>query len=337
MSSRPNERNGADASLVRFGALATDAAGRKRQAAGGLVLALALVSIPAASTMGAALRQQDPSSDLNTLLFRMSRVASLFTDEALRFTCEEKILSRRFRIDGLEVGRREFELNYIYVFDEPSAGGGEDFRTSLLDYRTERSSPGDEEVAREVKLEDLELPIYLLRAYSWVFLFQEHLLSSHDYEIKGYERVMGRDAVVVAFEALPPFRRGLNDWFGTMWIDSETYQLLRVEAILSDQVAERALAQAALESKEISRPRYLYMTFITEFAEEKHGMRFPSQVSIVGTTVEWRSNTRSWVAGNYREYKILQVDQIYSDYSFFSVRTESEIRAFVLAGVQIKD
>ena len=64
-------------------------------------------------------------------------------------------------------------------------------------------------------------------------------------------------------------------------------------------------------------------------------MRFPSKVSLVGTSVEWRTISRSW-AGSLREYKVFQVDQIYTDYAFFSVRTESEIRALVLGGSRIR-
>lgn len=69
----------------------------QRHRAGSLVLVLALVSIPAAITMGADLPrpadpkpipQQDSPSELDTLLTRMSRVASLYTDEALRFTAD---------------------------------------------------------------------------------------------------------------------------------------------------------------------------------------------------------------------------------------------------------
>ena len=332
-----------------------DPPSQQRPKAGGLVLALAFVSILAVPTMGAnplrpadsiaprlsadqePVPQKDSRSELDSLLLHMSRVASLYTDEALRFTCVEGILYRHFRFNGLEVHRREFELDYIYVFNEPSSAAAEDRPAGLADYRTERSEPGEEDEAREVELDDLRLPHALLRAYSWVFLFREDHLASYDYEIKGHERVLGRDAVAVAFEALPPYRRGFNDWFGTAWIDMETYQLLRVEALSSSHVEEKARAQEAREARRVARPRYDYVTITTEFAVEKHGMRFPSKVSQVGTSVEWRTTSGSWGWGSYRDYRVFQVDQIYTDHAFFSVRTESEIRAFVLGGVQIKD
>jgi len=49
-----------------------------------------------------------------------------------------------------------------------------------------------------------------------------------------------RDAIVVAFAAQPPFRVGANDWFGKAWVDAESYQLLRVEAMTPADVEAKA-------------------------------------------------------------------------------------------------
>jgi hypothetical protein len=293
--------------------------------------------VPAGGAASVAPDSQDPERELASLLAHMGRVASLYTDEALSFTCEERILYRHFRFDGLEDRKRiEHELSYIYVFEEPPAGDGGDRRAGLVDYRTLLADTGPDG-AREVILDDLNLPAYVLRAYSWVFLFQENLQPSYEFEITGYEDALGRDAVVLEFEAIPPYRPGFNVWCGRAWIDRETYQLLRVEATPAPHVEIKAQADHARESMRVSgRRRYEYITISTEFNEERHGMRFPSEVSLVGTAVDWRTRSGDPQYGIFREYKFVQVDQIYSEYSFFSVRTEEEIHAIVRSRESIR-
>jgi len=53
----------------------------------------------------------------------------------------------------------------------------------------------------------------------------------HRYQILGEDTALGRTALKLRFEPIPPYREELNSWFGTAWIDRETSQLLRVEAM----------------------------------------------------------------------------------------------------------
>ena len=107
-----------------------------------------------------------------------------------------------------------------------------DEQQSLLDFRVPRH--GDAETllteANRVGLDSYGLPIYLLRAYSWVFIFHEDKQALYRYTLSGEDRALHRPAWRVEFEPIPPIQADYNDWFGAAWIDRETYQLLHVEA-----------------------------------------------------------------------------------------------------------
>lgn len=65
---------------------------------------------------------------------------------------------------------------------------------------------------------------------------------------------------------------------------------------------------------------------ITEFAVEKNGLRLPSKVRIeLGRyrVVERRKSLST------KKYKLSRVEQTYTNYQFFNVRTTAEIRAIV--------
>src|SRR5713101_2542471 len=65
----------------------------------------------------------------------------------------------------------------------------------------------------------------------WVLIFHKTRQPVHHYQLAGREFVSGREAVKVSFEPLKPYKEGLNDWYGTAWVDTSTFQLLRVEAM----------------------------------------------------------------------------------------------------------
>jgi hypothetical protein len=87
---------------------------------------------------------------------------------------------------------------------------------------------------------------------------------------------------------------------------------------------------AAAPSKEQlweSEP-YEIDTVVTEFSVVKNGMRFPRKVTIGRVVSTVLGGAREWPT---REREAVRVTQEYSNYEFFSVRTEEEIRRIVEA------
>src|SRR5882672_2951050 len=274
-----------------------------------LLMVLMLSQVPAPEVPAAA--QVPGDASLEDLLERLARVSELYRDAALRFSCEETITD-----SGLGGGTSHFD--YIYVFDP---------RDGFKDYRTRkvRGRP------RRVTLEKSRVPRFLSQAYSWAFVFAAARQRLHRYEILGEDTALGRAALKLRFEPIPPYYEELNSWFGTAWIDRETSQLLRVEAMRPDQRAEEGRLKADLAGSMVwsALRRYLIERVSTDFTVEKNGMRFPAKVVIEMT----RYVVRSLDTGRTSQVSpVYRVVQTYGHYQFFSVRTQEEIRDMVSGG-----
>ncbi len=324
-----------------------------------LVLAGARFSPPLAG------RQSKPEPELAVLLDVMGRVAGLYRDNALSFTCEERVTDTRYTVQNRVVQRTTYRFDYFYVFEEapgtnvtgatdPTAAGVEAPPTDavagrLQDYRTGRDSQ-DDGAARRVELGDVGLPAYLERAYSWVFVFQPGLRELFDFELEGREQIDGQAAFVVRFDPRAPYRPGLNDWFGRAWIDVDRYQLLRVEAVQSQEAlaalraadtgpvgtrdaAVEAGAPAATSPEERPPEGQLFSWARVDFEQDTNGMRFPSQATLIAAAVwltpaseeSYRAAAARILRDGIDHDRLFRVQHRYSDYRFFSVRTATEI------------
>lgn len=209
------------------------------------------------------------------------------------------------------------------MFTYSAEAGFKDYRTQLEHRRSGRPP-------REVnlELERIGLPAYLRSAYLWVFVFKDSRQRHHRYSLLGEERTLDRPAIKIGFEPIPPYVRGLNDWFGIAWIDRDTSQLLKVEAYEPRHHDEKTFMEQKLVEA-TQRPRgdrsYHYAErIVTEFSEIKNGMRFPSSVEIVGSDFVIHGGDRQ---DPLRERIQFRIAQVYTNYRFFSVRTTEEIEA----------
>lgn len=261
-----------------------------------VLLSLALCALPA---------HAEDTSGTAAWLDRLGRVAGLYHDTALRFASDEEISGT-----GL---RAPCRFEYIYVY---SASQG------LRDYRT---LPGR---TREVDPGAYPIPQFLRRAYSWVFVFTADARRHHRYANAGEDEALGRPAIKIAFEPIPPFRRNVNEWFGTAWVDRETFQILKVEALQHEEHRKQEEIEKDLASPAgLARLRGKHRSIervTTEFSVEKNGMRFPGRALIVRTDV-----TIPGEAAPFDESPVYRVEQTYTNYRFYGVRTREEIRAIV--------
>ena len=159
-----------------------------------------------------------------SLLDRLAGIARLYSDTALRFACSETITAE-------PGGTHRFE--YIYVY-----GPDGKFR----DYRTRAGSRS----GREISIAAARLPRWLAQAYCWAFIFGPKRWGQFRYELQGEAVALGRPAFLIRFEPLGPIEKGVNDWFGTAWIDRETLQLLRVEAQSPEDYYQRKKFESRL-------------------------------------------------------------------------------------------
>jgi hypothetical protein len=287
-------------------------------------IACSIVALVVTLATPAAGTEAEP--DLGALLERLARVAELYRDSALSFACEETIdwQSKGTWHEGesswgRSSGRQKFA--YVYVHDDT-----EGFRN----FRTQTGWMPDSSRTKEIRP---DAPLYLDNALLWIFAFREERQPLHRYRIAGTGDVLGRRAVQIEFEPIPPIQYRVNDWHGTAWVDAETTQLLKVEAYSQEDHEEQARLQQLLARPDRRRVGYV-RRHVTEYASEKNGLRFPSRLETRGYRV-----TVGFDRGEPRleEKLIHRVDQTYRDYRFFSVRSEEEIGAFIAGGDTAED
>jgi hypothetical protein len=240
----------------------------------------------------------------------LAGVARLYRDSALSFSCREEITSRSIR-------KKDYAFQYVYVFDD---------RKGFMDHRTR---PADRK-GREVDPGEYKIPQFLRQAYSWAFLFDAASAGQHRFQRGGDDEILGRPAVRLKFEPADQAAIGSQSWFGTAWIDRESCQILKVEAQKPEHHARRLefeaeIPRAAEHRESNSRRIYLIERVTTEFTVVKNGMRFPGRVEsdLKRYVVPGEGRTQP-----FRTEPIYNVEQVYSDYRFFGVRTAEEIRAF---------
>jgi hypothetical protein len=254
-------------------------------------------------------------------------VATLYRDHALQFACDETITETHYRPSGRIRNRTTHDLQYIYTVETPrneTDALNTPLASRLADYRTLRSENDHQNPSQEVRLEDFDLAGFLLRSYSWAFIFDPTLQPAYTYTIVEETRTLGRPALVVAFEPTSGLDISADRWIGKAWIDGETYQLLRVEAFRPADYRQLQEVERARRESDFRQERYLVKQVITEFSVEKNGMRFPSKVSVIGR--EYYLDGRAFVGFRWRERSAFRVEQAYSNYQFFRVRTEADIR-----------
>ncbi|MCI0568820.1 MAG: hypothetical protein L0Z52_11655 [Acidobacteria bacterium] len=253
--------------------------------------------------------------ELPELLRGLDRASRLYLDTALRFTCDETI-TEPFK-GAHKVGR----FQYIFVH-EPDG--------SLHDYRM-KTGKG---VRPEVDPGKLGFHHFLQRAYFWVLVFNGSRQKHFRYAALGEADALGVKAQMIRFEPIPPYREAINDWFGTAWVDPETFQILRVEAMKADkhenwERLRRDLEVLTAGGEEPAGRYYEIQTATTEFGMVKNGMRFPSRAEVVSSIYYFSKAKLPDRASLAKEERTLQT---YKRYKFYGVRTRDEVRNMLHPG-----
>jgi len=264
---------------------------------------------------------------LRLVLDHLAQTARFYRASALTFACDETIIASIYNASGGFRRRAVYELQYIYTFEDPPEDAPPGTIRRLRDYRTRREeiAPGD--TPEEVRLESLDLPVATMRAYSWAFLFQEGLQAHYRFDLVDEERALDRDALVISFDPVPPVVAGFNDWFGRAWIDAETYQVLRVEALQAGDYAELDAIDKDRVTLNVPRDGRLVVRLEAEFAVEKSGVRLPSKVTLTGKDFSMRAlafGLPRGISSALPEWRLrgriaFRVEQLYDNYRFFEV------------------
>lgn len=276
--------------------------------------ALASLVVAGVACLSSGDEAGEDTRNLRGLLERLDAVARTFAATALRFECKETI---RWDAEPFERGGK-LTFAYIYVREG----------TRSEDYRSWTGLSGKVS-PKEVDPAEQGVPRFLRSAFHWIQIFRGNRWTRHRYFWAGRTNALGRQAVGVRFEPVPPITEGINDWYGTAWVDPDTGQILVVEAYRPRQWAiEQKRQEAMAKSAQLPRGFTATLTIervVTEFGVEREGIRFPSKVTI--REVEHRiSAGRSGAQDHDRV--LLEVEQTYRAYRFFATEAtpvESEM------------
>ena len=245
------------------------------------------------------------------ILKGLDRASRLYLDSALQFTCDETIAEP----DLPPPLHRTFQ--YIFVHEEDG---------SLRDYRMEKG----EGKRPEIDPARLGFHHFLQRAYFWVLLFHSSRQKLFHYELLDPGKTPAAGTVRIRFEAIPPYREALNDWFGTAWVDPRTFQIVHVEAMKADshenakRMSEDAENLKKTSIAETGHTRtYDVQTVSSDFGVVKNGMRFPTRTRVVSSVYALPGEV---FHDRPHRLTVEHTVQAYRRYKFYSVRTKDEIR-----------
>lgn len=241
---------------------------------------------------------------LSAILERLDQVTERYSDQSLRFTCDEKVVTNG------KGYRNTHRFRYLFVIDE---------RGRHIERRAPARKPAQWlEHRQERSIREL----VLTSAYSWVFMFERVRHNYVRYEIVGTGTRFGREAIGVRFEPAGEIIEDVNGWIGVAWVDAETFLPLAFEAWRPKEYAKRKEFEASLDraaaSTEKYRAEHLVRSVRVEFGEQLRGLRFPTLVALQQTrcVVSGRNGT-----SEYREKSVFSVDQTYTNCEFSEVET----------------
>lgn len=264
-----------------------------------LVLGMALAHAPALAQGGAR------GAQLEELLPRLAKRAAIYNETALRFACVEDVTLTEFGKE--ESLKKEDSMVHDYLLETTRQGGLKPYRAIL--------SRNDKETNRHQVKPEYGTP----EPYAWQLMFVESGQGRFQFELLDQEYINPHDTWVINFIALASYVSGerIEEWEGTVWVDQDTLDILRVKArpskeddTLEARLAEHRQAFRVLGMSTKKKPRSRSLT--VEFNLQREELRFPSR-SLYSVHLVDEVNVRrseSSVVQRFRDYVFFGVESL---------------------------
>jgi hypothetical protein len=138
----------------------------------------------------------------------------------------------------------------------------------------------------------------------------------YDYQFIRVDDYNNRRAALI--KAVPRGKEKIHSVYGNIWIDMEDFSVMKIEADPRSILGYDKLKQLALKLR-----TKLYLSLVSQFDEIHDGIRFPTKVHMLEKYKGGR------IVGQFRDqrgWERTRTEFLYSDYQFFSVRTEVTVR-----------
>jgi len=264
-----------------------------------IALGITLAHAPAVSQGGGR------GAQLEKLLPRLAGRAAVYKETALRFACVEDVTLTEF--GKQESIKKEDSVVHDYLLENTRRNGLQPYRAIL--------SRNNKKVSRHQVKPEYGTP----EPYAWQLLFVESGQGRFQFDLVDQEFVNPHDTWVIHFIALASYVTGerIEEWEGTVWVDQDTLDILRVEAqpakeqdTLEARLAEhrQAFRVLGLSTKKKPRARSLKV----EFNLQREELRFPSRSLYSVHLVDELDVRRaaSSVVQRFRDYVFFDVESL---------------------------
>ncbi len=264
-----------------------------------LALGIALAHAPALAQGGGR------GAQLEDLLPRLAERAAIYKETALRFACVEEVTLTEFGKE--ETVKKQDSVVHDYLLENTRRGGLQPYRAIL--------SRNDKETNRHQVKPEYGTP----EPYAWQLMFVESGQGRFQFDLIDQEFVNPHDTWVIDFFALASYVTGerIEEWEGTVWVDQDTLDILRVKArpskeqdTLEARLAEHRQAFRVLGMSTKKKPRARSLT--VEFDLQREELRFPSRslyaIHLVDEVDVRRA--KSSVVQRFRDYVFFDVESL---------------------------
>ena len=123
---------------------------------------------------------------------------------------------------------------------------------------------------------------------------------------------------MVVIEALPKDPGETAAIYGTLWIDTEDFSILKIEADPRSIKGYEALKKLATKLR-----TRLHLSLEIDFNRQQKGIRFPTKISFLenykgGRLISMNQGSKGW--------ERTRTEFVYSDYRFFNVQTDVTVQ-----------
>ena len=225
--------------------------------------------------------QKNNRIDLEKILKKCTEYCERLSQSSLLFSCREKIEEKIYHSHP-DSGRilkypadKQLRKNEIYTYVY-------DYKFSLRDKRIEESRVLVEENGQKKHEEDARLKTKMFKDKIVLFepigLLSEEWQRHHEYKLSKETKLKKEKSILI--EAIPRSYEESNLLSAKLWVSEDDFSVLKIEWTQTSLGGFEGIAKTA-EGLEV-KPRIM---FVSEFALEKNGIRFPSKYLIKETYI----------------------------------------------------
>ncbi len=247
----------------------------------------------------------DESVDLERILKKAAEYCQRLERVSLHFVCNEEINERIYysqRFPSIFAGKTPFFRENSYVYDYQLIRKDGDIKEQRI--LVEENGESRHEENAELKTQRFWHKYVI---FGPIGLLGESQQQNHNYVVKKEEKLKGDQCLMIEVVLKESFQA--DHLFGRVWVRKNDCSIMKIEW---NQELMGNIERIEEAAKKIgAKPR---ITFVSEYAYEKNGIRFPSRYFVKEEYVR------------RGRYKISETTIVYKNYKFFIVETEVRIK-----------